>query len=129
MRHLTILYDANCQLCCRIRAWLMEQPSYLELRFVPANSDGARRAFPGLDHAKTLQELTVIADGGAVYYGAKGWLMCLWALREYREWSFKLARPDLMPTARRFIAWISRNRRQFGRIGEFFRGETPLWRT
>jgi hypothetical protein len=35
--------------------------------------------------------------------------MCLWAMRDYREWSLRLATPELMPFARRLIAWISSN--------------------
>jgi hypothetical protein len=93
---------------------MQQQPRYVDLAFLPAGSKEARYRFPQLDHDRTKTELTVISDSGAVYRGAKAWVMCLWALREYRAWSLKLGSPELMPLARRFIAWISRNRFRFG---------------
>ena len=114
MRALTILYDARCDLCCRIKVWLNQQPKYVDLAFLPAGSEEARYRFPQLDHDKTMTEMTVVSDNGLVYRGAKAWVVCLWALREYREWSLSLGSPELMPIARRFIAWISRNRFRFG---------------
>jgi predicted DCC family thiol-disulfide oxidoreductase YuxK len=110
MRTLVVLYDVRCDLCRRIQGWLLSQPRYVELAFIPAGSEEAQRRFPQLDHRATLAELTVVSDQGAVYRDAKAWLMCLWALREYRSWSLKLSSPELMPIARRFIAWVSRNR-------------------
>jgi predicted DCC family thiol-disulfide oxidoreductase YuxK len=39
MNNLTILYDARCNLCARVRSWLETQPSYLELVFLAAPSN------------------------------------------------------------------------------------------
>lgn len=110
MHRLIVLYDARCELCCRIRGWLMEQPKYLDMQFIAANSAEAKQRFPQLDHKLTLTELTVISEKGSVYRDAKAWVVCLWALKEYRSWSLQLSSPSMMPRARRFIAWISRNR-------------------
>jgi len=107
---LTVLYDSSCALCRKARSWLQDQPKYVEMEFVPADSLEARRLFPDLDHVSTLQDLTVIGSGGELYRGAKAWVMCLWALREYRETALKLSTPETMPMARRLIAWVSRNR-------------------
>jgi predicted DCC family thiol-disulfide oxidoreductase YuxK len=114
METLTVLYDIRCELCRHVRAWLEAQPAYVQLTFVPAGSEEARWRFPQLDHAATLTELTVIGDGGEGYSGAPGWLICLWALRDYRAWALTLASPALMPTAQRFITWISQNRWRLG---------------
>ncbi|MGH9845946.1 MAG: thiol-disulfide oxidoreductase DCC family protein [Blastocatellia bacterium] len=110
---LTILFDAHCDLCRRIVIWLESQPKYVEMLFVPAASDLARRRFPELDHDATLRDLHVVSHRGDVYRSAKAWLMCLWAIRDYREWSLRLATPELMPLARRAIARISSNRFRF----------------
>ena len=91
MPELTVLYDPQCGLCRRAQAWIMSKPKYLELVFVPASSDEARSRYPQLNHSLTLTDLTVISDQGAVYCGPKAWLMCLWALREYREWALRLS--------------------------------------
>ena len=95
----------------------MSKPKYLELVFVPASSDEARSRYPQLDHALTLTDLTVISDRGAVYGGPKAWLMCLWALRDYREWALRLSSPELLPTAKRVISMISQNRYQLEGLG------------
>ena len=111
---LTVLYDGRCALCRRARAWLDEQPKYVPLDYVAAGSPEARQRFPGLDHDNTLMDLTVVSMNGEVYHGAKAWIMCLWALKKYRGTALRLATPDLMPSARRIIAWVSRNRFRVG---------------
>lgn len=117
MRELTVLYDPNCGLCKRAQAWLITKPKYVELVFVPASSEEARWRYPQLNHDLTLNDLTVIGDDGAVFCGPKAWLMCLWALRQYREWSLRLSSPELLPTAKRVISMISQNRYQLERAG------------
>lgn len=117
MRELTVLYDPQCGLCRRAQAWLMSKPKYLELAFVPASSDEARSRYPQLNHEQTLTDLTVISDQGAVYHGPKAWLMCLWALRDYRDWARRLSSPQLLPTAKRVISTISQNRYQLEGLG------------
>ena len=117
MRELTVLYDPQCGLCRRAQAWLISKPKYVELVFVPASSEEARSRYPQLNHSLTLTDLTAISDQGAVYNGPKAWLMCLWALREYREWALRLSSPELLPTAKRVISMISQNRYQLEGLG------------
>jgi hypothetical protein len=95
----------------------MSKPKYVELAFVPASSDEARSCYPQLNHELTLTDLTVISDQGAVYCGPKAWLMCLWALRDYRDWALRLSSPELLPTAKRVISTISQNRYQLEGLG------------
>jgi predicted DCC family thiol-disulfide oxidoreductase YuxK len=115
MSSLTVLYDPVCGLCRRVHEWLEEQPKLVELILVPVKSDEARYRFPALDHEPTLNDLTVISDQGAVYFGPKAWLMVLWALCRYREWSYRLASPELLPTTRRVVSVISQHRYQISR--------------
>lgn len=104
VRHLTVLYDADCRLCRTARRWLESRAQLVPLEFVAAGSAAARERFPGLDHGASLRDLTVVADSGAVYAGDAGWLACLWALEGYRESAAMLASPALLPVARRVIA-------------------------
>lgn len=117
MRRLTVLYDPECGLCRRVHSWLLNQPKYVELAFVAVNSEEAHHRYPELNHDLTIKDVTVIGDEGAVYWGAKAWLMCLWALRNYREWSFRLSSPELLPTARRVVSTISQNRHKLEGVG------------
>ncbi|MFD7547061.1 thiol-disulfide oxidoreductase DCC family protein [Streptomyces sp. NPDC059816] len=91
MRGLTVLYDADCPLCTFLRGWLSRQPQLVPLDFVPAGSEQARRRFPALDHGSTLVDITVVADGGQVYRAANAWVVCLWALAEYRPTAHRLS--------------------------------------
>jgi predicted DCC family thiol-disulfide oxidoreductase YuxK len=109
---LTVLYDGRCALCGRARIWLEKQPKYVTMAFVEAGSAEARKRFPDLDHDATLAELTVVGWGGEVYRDAKGWVMCLWALKKYRSAALRLSTPEMMPVARRLIAWVSNQRFQ-----------------
>ncbi len=100
----TVLYDEGCPICRAARHWLAGRAQLVPVRFVPAGSAEARLRFPGLDHAATLRELTMITDGGLVYVSDGAWLACLWALADYRGTAERLSSPRLLPTARRFIA-------------------------
>ena len=107
---LTVLYDSECALCRRIQGWMQNQPKYVEVAFVAATSAEAYRRYPKLNHAITLDDLTVISERGAVYWGPKAWLMCMWALKQYRPWALRLSAPELLPTTKRVLASISENR-------------------
>ncbi|MFI7550231.1 thiol-disulfide oxidoreductase DCC family protein [Micromonospora sediminimaris] len=107
LRSLTVLYDAHCPLCRAARGWLSSRPQLVPLEFVPAGSAAARLRFPSLDHDATLRDLTVIADTGEVYAGDGAWFACLWALADHRETAERLARPHLLPLARRVVAAAS----------------------
>ena len=113
---LTVLYDPECGLCRRAHGWLAEQSKIVELNFVPCASEEARKRYPQLNHDLTKKDLTVVGDeNGAVYFGPKAWLMVLWALARYRDWSYRLATPELLPTTKRVVSLISQNRYQIGR--------------
>ena len=112
---LTVLYDPTCGLCCRAREWLSQQHRLVELIFIPCKSREARRRFPQLSHDLTDKDLTVINEQGAVYSGPKAWLMVLWALTQYREWSYRLASPELLPTTKRVVSLVSQHRYQISR--------------
>ncbi len=100
VRHLTVLYDANCPLCVHIRHWLLAQRWLVPLRLVPAASFEARHRFPALDHESTLKEITVIGDSGQVWTGTDAFIVCLWALVEHRPKANWLATPAGRPFAR-----------------------------
>lgn len=122
VRRLTVLYDAQCGLCRRVRAWLASRPAYVALEFLPAGTSEARERFPGLDVEATLRELHVVADDGRVWSGARAWVLCLWALRETRELSLSLSGPLRMALAQRMVARLSERRYT---LSEVLRWEAP----
>ena len=85
---LYVLFDQECALCQRCRQWLMRQEAFIELRFIPLQSPEVARRFPGLREWPDLdlrEKLVVISDEGPVYQGQNAWIMCLYALKHYRE--------------------------------------------
>ena len=118
---LTFLYDPSCGLCRRVQGWIAEQPKLVEIKMIPIKTDAARRRYPKLNHELTARDLTVVSDAGAVYFGPKAWLMVLWALCRYRDWSYRLATPELLPTTRRVVSLISQHRYQISRVASLAR--------
>ena len=97
---LTVLTDPGCPLCRTFAGWLARQPLLVPLDLVAAGSAEARRRFPGLDHDRTLEEVTVVGADGAVWTHERAWVMCLWATRTHRGTAERLAHPRLLPLAR-----------------------------
>jgi predicted DCC family thiol-disulfide oxidoreductase YuxK len=121
MAALTLLYDPACGLCRRVQGWLADQPKLIELKMIPIKTDAAHKRFPGLNHEMTSEDLTVVSDSGAVYFGPKAWLMVLWSLTRYRDWSYRLSSPELLPTTRRVVSLISQHRYQISRVATLAR--------
>ena len=118
LRRVTVLYDARCNLCRTARAWLERQAQVVPLEFLPAASAEARARYPFLDPDLTLEDLTVVGDGGEVWVGAKAWVVCLWALEGKQGLAQRLSSPALMPRARTVVTFVSRHRRRLGTYGE-----------
>ena len=116
MRSLTVLYDAQCGVCSATKRWLARQKALVPLRFVPAGSPEARRAFPQLAAEETLRQLTVVLDGKAVYRGDRALVMCLWALERYRAWALDLAALGRFAPARRFFTVMSKRRQHLSKL-------------
>jgi predicted DCC family thiol-disulfide oxidoreductase YuxK len=115
MKLLYVLFDGECSLCRRCRAWLARQPAFLELCFLPFPSTEVSRRFPGIEALHPEEQLLVVSDEGGVYRGSQAWVMCLYALRDYRQWSQRLAHPAFLPWARRVCELLSENRFQVSR--------------
>ncbi len=113
MKTLYVLYDVECAFCLRCRDWLKGEPAFVELRFVPKQAPEAVQAFPGIESYLAEGELVVVSDEGGVYHGPSAFIMCLYALVEYREWSHRLAQPALLPLARKAFELISHHRAVF----------------
>jgi predicted DCC family thiol-disulfide oxidoreductase YuxK len=116
MKRLYVFYDGECALCRRCRDWLTRQPALLELVFHSFHSESARRLCPELPRFQPSEQLVIVSDEGAIYTGEVAWLMCLYALRDYRGWSRKLASPSLRPLARRICLLVSHNRLTLSRV-------------
>jgi predicted DCC family thiol-disulfide oxidoreductase YuxK len=106
IKTLCIVYDAECGLCTGIREWLLSQELLVRLKFIASGSEKARKWMPGLAPG----ELAVVADTGDVWIGNSAWIVCMWALRDYRDWALRFSNPLLLSLAREAFAAVSRNR-------------------
>ena len=110
MKRLYVLYDENCELCKRLKGWLLGKSCWIEMRVLPAMSDQTRKMFPGLERIASASDLVVVSDAGEVYLNNHAWIMCLYAMQDYRDWALRLASPLLQPLARQAWEMLSRNR-------------------
>ena len=110
MEKLYVLYDPKCELCCRLKNWILVQRSWLGLAVIEQGSEKAKRLFPELERIATKEDLAVVSDEGDVYLNDRAWIMVLYAMVEYREWAARLTHPLLMPLARQAFAALSKNR-------------------
>ena len=115
-RALDVLFDPGCALCRRCVGWMQHQPSFVPLRFVACTAPEARARYGAIPWLG--DELVVVSDAGEVWVGPAGFLTCLWALEEYREWSFRLAGPAFAPLAERFFLALSHRRKALGFLFE-----------
>ncbi len=81
----------------------------MPIEFVAAASAQAQQRLPLSDPAMTLEDLTVVGDGGEVWVGAKAWVVCLWALDGKRGLASRLSSPARMPEARAVVSFVSRH--------------------
>lgn len=112
MNALYVLYDSHCGLCTEVQEWLSRQPAFVDLHVLSSSSEEASRRFSSLAKG----ELAVVSDEGDVWYGDNAFILCLWALRDYRDWALRLARPMLRPLARSAFAALSHNRHNISQL-------------
>lgn len=115
MKTLYVLYDERCAICKRLKEWLLVQRSWIGLSMVPAGSARAKAMFPALEQIAGASDLVVISDAGEVYLNNHAWIMCLYALEDYRYWAMRLASPLLLPLARQAFETLSKNRQAVSR--------------
>jgi hypothetical protein len=56
-------------------------------------------------------ELVVVSDRGEVWVGPAAFILCLWALEDYREWSYRLSGDSFSRMAERFFLALSHRRK------------------
>ena len=118
-RRLVVVYDDECDLCKRCSTWLRWQTTFVPLELLPvsaARQEPRYAAVPWLG-----AELVVVDERGRIWVGAAAFIVCLWATKDWRSWSYRLSGPAFAPMAERFFHAISDHR---GRISAFL-GPTP----
>ncbi|NCF88835.1 MAG: hypothetical protein GWQ05_22240 [Verrucomicrobiaceae bacterium] len=84
-------------MCHASRQWLSIQPKFFDLRFVAFQSEEATAILPALADYQPDRQLIVLSDDGRLYLGDGAWIMCFYALADYREWAQRLSNTRLAP--------------------------------
>ena len=129
MAALHILYDEACGLCDSFRKWLLRQPAHLHFDFIALQDPTVETRFPGIKRFEPDREIVVIDDEGQVYQGHNAWVLCLWATREHRVLSHRLASPRMLPMVRKICVLVSSNRLRLSQLLGLTpeRVEAQLW--
>ena len=106
-----LIYDSECAMCRASALWLMRLAlSGGALEILPCRSEPRRARFPRISDEACMTAMQLVLPDGRVLTGADavpellrrirglGWLATLFAL------------PGARPLARRFYAWVARNR-------------------
>src|ERR1044071_271898 len=115
MNTLHVLYDAQCSFCLRCRQWAAAQAAFVDLEFIPYQAPELLAQFEGIEKFHFNDQLLVIADDGGVYQGANALIMLLFALRDYRQWAYRLATPLLMPLSAQCFDLLSSGRKNISK--------------
>ena len=105
---LTVIYDERCELCRRCRHWLALQPAHVDLRFLACGDPRVEELYGDLPWFRS--DLMVVSDIGQAWVGPEAFLMCLWATRRWRAWSFRLRGSAFAPFSERFFHALSDKR-------------------
>lgn len=107
MERLTIVYNDDCELCCRCRDWLSVQATHLRLDFLAAGDPIAEELYG--DQAWFREELMVVADDGTAWVGPAAFVTCMWATVAWRETAQRLGSPAGAPAVDSFFRGVSSN--------------------
>jgi predicted DCC family thiol-disulfide oxidoreductase YuxK len=114
MKRLTVLYDDTCALCVRCASFVASQRAYVEVEVLGSHTEAARARYGSVPWLG--EELVVVSDTREVWAGPAAFLMCLWALEEWRPWSYRLSGAALAPLAERFFVALSSRRRKIAAL-------------
>lgn len=113
MKTLFVFYDGECGLCGQARKRLAGMVQRVPLVFVPYQDPEVQRLFPALAGLDPQRQIIVMSDTGEIYQGEGAWIAILWALRDYRAWALRLARPAWRRYAKSAVHYLSENRRRW----------------
>jgi predicted DCC family thiol-disulfide oxidoreductase YuxK len=115
MKTLYVLFDQDCGLCCRLSEWLGRQPAHVAIQAYPLQAPDLGMRFPGIERLRPEEDLVAVSDEGDVWRGSRAWIVCLWALKEFRPWAKRFESPAWAPLAKRMFVLVSKNRRGISR--------------
>ena len=106
-----LIYDGECAMCRASALWLMRLAlSRGELEILPCRSDPRRVRFPQVADEACMTAMQLVLADGRVLAGADAVPELLRRIRGLGWLAAFFAWPAVRPLARRFYAWIAKNR-------------------
>ncbi|HKB26270.1 MAG TPA: DUF393 domain-containing protein [Methylomirabilota bacterium] len=107
----TLIYDGECAMCRASALWVMRLAlSRGALEILPCRSEPRRARFPQVSDAACMEAMQLALPDGRVLAGADAVPALLRRIRGLGWLATLFALPGARPVARRFYAWVARNR-------------------
>ena len=106
-----LIYDGECAMCRASALWLMRLAlSGGALEILPCRSGPRRARFPRISDEACMTAMQLVLPDGRVLTGADAVPELLRRIRGLGWLATVFALPGARPLARRFYAWVARNR-------------------
>ena len=107
----TLIYDGECAMCRASALWVMRLAlSRGALEILPCRSEPRRARFPQVSDTACTEAMQLALPDGRVLAGADAVPALLRRIRGLGWLATLFALPGAGPVARRFYAWVARNR-------------------
>lgn len=109
-----VVYDGQCAFCSRQIERIRRRDRTDRFEYVPRQTEGLDRRFPGLAKSDFETGLRLIDLDGAIHVGADAVYRIFRLLRPWKwvAWLYRV--PGLTQLARTIYAWIAANRHRLG---------------
>lgn len=109
----TLIYDANCPLCCVARDWVEHHAIPGAFDFVACQSDERARRFPEAGEEQCMQAMQLIYADGRRYSGDAALPHICLGLKRWRWIATILSVPPISTLSPYVYGYVARNRRMF----------------
>jgi len=106
----TLIYDGECPICQRAKAWVAARSAPGAIRFVTCQSDEREAAAPGLALDDCMEAMRFVSADGQVHTGHAAFPPLLRMLPRYRWLAMFLDLPGVRHLAPFVYARVARNR-------------------
>ena len=106
----TLIYDANCPLCCTARDWVQRNAIAGEFDYVPCQSEERARRFPAVSERQCMEAMQLVYPDGRTFSGDAALPELCLGLKRWR-WIARLLRvPPIASISPIVYRWIARHR-------------------
>jgi predicted DCC family thiol-disulfide oxidoreductase YuxK len=106
-----LVYDGECAICRASALWVMRLAlGGGALEILPCRSEPRRARFPQISDTACMEAMQLVLPDGRILAGADAVPELLHRIRGLGWLATLFALPGARPLARRFYAWVARNR-------------------